>query len=91
MKIGDKVVCIDDSPCRICGFPQPIIKNTVYVIEEIDQTENGIGVNLIGNHAPACHGYNSEIHFYWLYRFRLLDELKAETRERQSNATAARL
>ena len=31
MKIGDKVVCVDDSPCGVCGAPINLIKNQVYV------------------------------------------------------------
>lgn len=32
MNPGVKAVCIDDSPCRCCGRPTTLQKNSVYVL-----------------------------------------------------------
>lgn len=82
MKIGDKVVCVDDSPCRKCGVPHGFVKNNVYVIRSVRGTLDrlgSIGIRCIG---VTCHNHNEEGYVRSL-RFRLLDELKQQSKERQ--------
>jgi hypothetical protein len=88
MKIGDKVVCVNDSPCCDCGIKHGYIKNNVYVISAVRGTDDGtgsIGVRCIGvNYHPNCGtGYNSS------RRFRLLDELKEQNAIKQRQAQVA--
>ena len=85
MKIGDKVVCVDDSPPIKNGTPhddcpdiKSIIKNSIYVINGITE----LNLKLVGFPVtcPACGtgvGWRK-------YRFRLLDELKQQAAVKQS-------
>lgn len=87
MKPGDKAVCIDDSPCRNCGEIVPLIKNQVYVIEKLHTDSSGNrGPILIGvAGCSGCIDWNlaAKVGAWYSERFRLLDELKQQTRERQ--------
>lgn len=80
MKIGDKVVCVDDSPCVNCG-KKTLIVNNVYVVEatQIHPLYQELEIRVLGaNHEPPnCRA------FWRGDRFRLLDELKAEAAKRQ--------
>lgn len=89
MKPGDKVVCVDDSPCKChCHLGEPVIhiaKGIVYTVEFDQGPGADEGIVLIGvrdNRHRLNYGYN---HF----RFRKLDELKAEARLRQSQKQPA--
>lgn len=80
MKPGDKVVCVDDGPCRKCGAPVEIQKHLTYVVSDawVD-TSNTLSVGLIGVVPQPCHFSNSILKWgYAENRFRKLDELKAE-------------
>jgi hypothetical protein len=85
MKIGDKVVCIDNSPCRCgrCGgMPISLVKGAVYVIEGFAVYKRSLLLLLVGLVHPknAAHTeYNSANSD----RFRLLDELKEHARSKQ--------
>lgn len=79
---GDKVVCVDDSPGKCCGKVVPLIKGNVYIVDKIVVfTPKGMAIQVLGIHSKEskCHyaGFNSN-------RFRLLDELKQESKQRQS-------
>ena len=81
MKPGDKVVCVDDSPCRCgnCnGRPAGLIKNNVYVIADIWEHQLGIVIDVVGTVNPpeGKHMTNT----FGAYRFRLLDEMKQEAK-----------
>jgi hypothetical protein len=78
MKIGDKVVCIDDSPskCPCClGKDTGLVKNQVYVIQnfEIDSRKN-LSLALIGIQ-PKCHSF-SDLKGFLSIRFRPLEDIK---------------
>lgn len=81
MKIGDKVVCVDDGPCRCHGHKVPVKKGRVYVIESfpVPDKRNVTGVILIGVRQQRNHlrGVN-------IKRVRLLDEMKQEAADRQN-------
>ena len=81
MKIGDKVVCIDNSPCATCGVPSKLIRDTVYVIAgtRIGNSASNFRIQLmlVGIPNPNCHISDSEV-WHSLRRFRLLDELKQQ-------------
>ena len=80
MKIGDKVVCINDKPCRWCGASLPINAGRVYVISSLVQDEPSADkVNLIGIKQARCH-YTPFIIAFGADRFRLLDEVKASNK-----------
>lgn len=86
MKVGDKVVCVDDSPCRCSchkGEPCSLILNHVYVVEGLTETDGVSGLLLYGKRDDR-HKFNFA---YSANRFRLLDELKQEARERQQTST----
>lgn len=77
MNPSDKVVCIDDGPCRCCGEPiVGIIKGQLYTVESVfQQTVPRFGscwfLVLVGINASPGHdrGIISN-------RFRLLEEVK---------------
>lgn len=77
MKAGDKVVCVDDGPCRWCGRQVTLLKGAVYVIEIAKQCPVDIGVKLIGN-CGCVSGCGFFPQSYTNLRFRPLAELKAE-------------
>jgi hypothetical protein len=83
MKIGEKVVCVDDNPCLVCSAPLGLIKNNVYVIRglRMTTTKGSLILDLIGMN-PNCHtdgqGYSAK-------RFRSLDELKKQSFINQEN------
>ena len=89
MKIGDKVICVDDSGCQCgkCGgMPVPLVKNNLYVIESMYVHTDGIlRLVLIGvGHVDTLihrgsRGYSAE-------RFRLLDHLKELNARKQELA-----
>lgn len=85
MNIGDKVVCVNDSRCRcaICiGLPVPVIKNNVYVVERISNAFSGRTTAIVLLGVPKVHedlpdrGIGAD-------RFRLLDELKQQAKQRE--------
>lgn len=81
MNVGDKVVCVDDSPCKICGVISDLIVNRVYVVQKITQHKC---IVVVGIAMKACHISNDGNDWgYVPERFRKLDELKEETRQRQ--------
>lgn len=69
MKTGDKVVCVDASPCPTCGRSSGLINNLVYVVSRIADDCPAIAV--LGVTAGCGTG------FFRAERFRLLDEMKA--------------
>jgi hypothetical protein len=94
MKIGDKVVCVDDSPCRCgnCGrMPLPLKSGSVYVIDGFYTYERKgiLCFTLIGVPTIKNHFDHNGLGVYASYRFRLLDELKAEAKAQQSQSAKA--
>ena len=90
MKIGDKVVCIDDSPCCRCGAKNIYIsKGMVYVVANVRLSilENPI-IDLIGIKPPECHTKNQG---FCINRFRLLDELKEESKQKADKELARKI
>lgn len=88
-KISDKVVCVDASNL----FPNggdPIFEGTVYVVRDICFKKPGVktdGVKLVGVHggfyqAGICRGEESG---YKTFRFRKLDDIKAENALKRSH------
>lgn len=82
MKVGDKVVCVDDSPCSgrcKCGAPVNIIrKDSIYVIESMFILHGKLYLILLGVPAQPKH-----MRGITAARFRLLDHLKEQTRKTQ--------
>ena len=77
MKTGDKVVCVDDSPCQTCGASVNVIKHQVYVVEH--SCNDRPAISLIGIRPNCGSGL-----FYRADRFRLLDELKSANKQQQA-------
>lgn len=76
MKIGDKVVCVDDAPCRCCGTTGHFIKGQVYVIIEMFVFDDILVFQLLGNY------FETETHLgVCASRFRLLDHLKEASKQ----------
>lgn len=81
MNVGDKVVCVDDSPCCYCHTPIDLLSGQVYVVSgiRICYVSKNLVLDILGL-KPTCHGIGQA---YNAKRFRKLDELKEETRQRQ--------
>lgn len=81
MEPGNKVVCIDDSPCKVCGRILEIVKGKVYVVRGIrmNNVTPTLILDLVGLY-PECHGAPNP--GYSIKRFRLLDEIKASLQTR---------
>lgn len=83
MKIGDKVVCVDDSPCQClvrCGSPSGVEKGRVYVVADTVGVSDGLRLILVGR-APVPYHASSPPTFgrgLDANRFRRLEEVKAE-------------
>lgn len=91
MKIGDKVVCVNDSPCNWCRVPIGLKKGQVYVIDGIIRRNGGFSVLILGWTLSCAHleAHNGEPkNEAWIERFRLLDEMKAEARTKVADAAA---
>lgn len=90
MKTGDKIVCVDDSPCKFCGAPINLIKNQVYVSMGVSSRwcDNVTRVSVLGRKSKCSH-HSLEIESWvCVKRFRLLNELKNENaNERPANTT----
>ena len=86
MKIGDKVVCVDDSPC-ICGQQIGLIKNNVYVVEACGE-QNGRSVFYLLGWQASCKDNpihrDSRKNTARATRFRSLDEMKLEAKNKSS-------
>lgn len=80
MDVGDKVVCINDQNWRIESSSAAPIKDMLYVVKEIDTFNAGLCISLLGFPDDA---------FYLMWRFRKLDNMKAETAKRQSAGRTA--
>jgi len=87
MKIGDKVICVDDSLCQCgCGEATIVKKDTVYVISGFVIAENGVlGIYLIGVESPVYSRHSG----WSSAKFRLLDELKEQNANKQQQAQVA--
>lgn len=90
MKVGDKVVCVDFSVCD-CGCPMPkVLPSVVYVINHIRpllQDPSKTAIELIG--VEPFYGICGLRHTgFWSARFRLLDELKQENRDKAKQGAA---
>lgn len=80
MKTGDKVVCVDDAPCFTCGIKMTgLFKDQLYVISHFDPDCRELVCMLGVEFVCECGNDGAAIE-----RFRKLDELKAEARQRQS-------
>lgn len=72
MKPSDKVVCINDGPCKCCGLAAPLRKGLIYtVIESFPSTHypGKTGLVLVGVSTGIHKGLDST-------RFRLLAEVQ---------------
>jgi hypothetical protein len=78
MKTGDKVVCVDDGPCKQCGVPVDIVRGSVYVVLRCDYWNRAIPYVALVGAFTGCHGGDAWKNCFHVRRFRLLDELKAE-------------
>jgi hypothetical protein len=78
-EIGDKVVCVDDSPGRSNGL-KLLVRDRLYVIERVnDLGGDDVGFWIVG--IPECP---------WRYtRFRKLSDMQAEARERRKERQPA--
>jgi hypothetical protein len=77
MTPGQKVVCVDDSPCGYCGDSMGLIKGQVYVVSSSDTHENGRPVvRLIGWQTACAKNHLEPAHWAGAHRFRLLSDLK---------------
>ncbi len=96
MKIGDKVVCIDASPCRCTNCPNlpvALVLGRVYVIKgfEIHLKDNKtLQIIVLGLPEFSTDGYHSRNDSYGAFRFRLLDEMKREASQVLSNQRTQR-
>ena len=83
MNIGDKVVCVDDSPCKTCGSPLALSKNQIYVVIGIRKSNitTQILLDIIGS-KPTCH--QSPNPGYLANRFRPLNEIKTANKQQQA-------
>ena len=82
MKIGDKIVCVDDN-WNICWKnPHPCftslpVKGKTYIISNINNAKNGeIQIQLVG-----IQGIKDDPCFY-PWRFRLLEEIKQQNKQK---------
>jgi hypothetical protein len=77
MNTSDKVVCIDDGPCKCCGHPVPVLKGQVYTVEFVfeasacNELRTFLAVVLVG--VPASFGHRRGI---GAWRFRTLSEVQ---------------
>lgn len=86
MKTGDKVVCVDDSPCRCrikCGGAIGLKLNSIYVIEGFDFEDGELLLLLVG-FSPLTMPIPHKGRTMSASRFRLLDHLKERTRQIES-------
>ena len=82
MTTGYKVVCVDDSPCKCCGKPLSLKLNAVYVVLSERHTPRGLFLSVVGGvTSPDNHPFGEGAA---AFRFRRLDELKAEALQRQN-------
>jgi hypothetical protein len=88
-EIGDKVVCVDDSPHKALRI-QRLKAGTLYVIREVHlptHQEPDTSVGLVGVRMPP-HPHRGE--YTWLtHRFRKLSDMQAEARERRKERQPA--
>jgi hypothetical protein len=90
MKAGDKVVCVNNGPCIVCGTISKLILGSVYVISRTSignsATKYAVRLDLLGMSLPNCHPSNTDVWFA-SRRFRLLDEMKKESEQRNTKHT----
>lgn len=85
MKIGDKVVCVDDSPRKDCNCHVLVRKDSIYVIKgicPITDSYGKAGIYLVGIINFHNCGRSALGGAFAAIRFRKLDELKQESKER---------
>lgn len=75
MTIGDKVVCVDDSPSKH-GHKCPVVDGRVYVVSQLFEHKGKLGLNLIGVRIK-----NKRYCGFAASRFRLLSEMKREAKK----------
>lgn len=87
--VGQKVVCVDDSPCRSeqrKGLPFPIKQNSLHVVREVCFRGMVVcnhklirdAIRLMGVYQPDDWPFDAR-------RFRPLEEMKEEARQRQQS------
>jgi hypothetical protein len=80
-QVGDKVVCVDDSPpkntCDCQVGKNQLRKGAVYVVRGTVNIGGG-GIYLVGIWSITCRDYSIE-HPFISSRFRLLSDLRAES------------
>lgn len=84
MNTGDKVICIDNQPCKICKDDTGLILNNVYVIRlvELSPKKAKPHVLLLGFSSKCSHNHDSEMRLS-ITRFRKLDDMKREAQQTQ--------
>jgi hypothetical protein len=90
-EVGDKVVCVDDSPVPkvpkgdILLLPPVMVKEgSIYVIREIFPKASG--VQLLGLEGASVLGSENRGNIPWnWHRFRKLSELQSEARNRKES------
>lgn len=85
MKPGDKVVCVDDSPCSYCDSAMNLKRNRVYCVESINA--RGTGFRVVGHCTCSAFCVSALFHksHNRIERFRLLDDLKQEAKQKQQH------
>lgn len=88
MKIGDKVVCVDASPCICtpdCNQDLGLILNQVYVIENFLVCPDGhLRLFLYGFIPLSSSLHANPLPCVGAWRFRLLDHLKEQSKQSQT-------
>ena len=91
MKPGDKVICVDDTDyTQPDAYSEVPVKGRVYVIRQVRLAyrNQGLSLLLIGITGSFYTVSGTEAGFL-ARRFRLLDELRAESRQRQQQEEKA--
>lgn len=81
-RIGQKVVCVNDTPARISGIPNGLVKGTVYTVVATGLT-NPIDPQKLPCiqvlELPSPHPLDRGYQILWAHRFRPVVERKTDT------------
>lgn len=82
-EVGDKVVCVDDSPSRNTGHPSPLNKGSLYVVERlfIGREDGVVGLFLVSI-TSGLHDALGEVAFASM-RFRKLSDMQKAAKARR--------
>lgn len=81
MNMNDKVVCVDDGPCMICGRTiVEIVRGMVYCVDGVKLSKLGkLTVSLVGVVPIQCHTIY-EVSWFYAGRFRKLEAVPPKVR-----------